>query len=119
MTPTPRWSPAVRHGSLEAAGAEVIGFLALVHEEDSMLLNGVAVLPSRQGLGAGRLLLTLAETRASAAGYQRIRLYTDEAMVENQRLYERIGYAETHRASEDGLQRIFYAKTLLTPPPGR
>lgn len=91
---------------------EVIGFLILIHEKPGMLLDGVAVLPSRQGLGAGRLLLTLAETRARAAGHDHIRLYTNETMVENQRLYERIGYVETHRTSERGLRRVFYAKAL-------
>ncbi len=33
-------------------------------------------------------------------------------MVENQRLYGRIGYVETHRACENGLRRIFYVKAL-------
>lgn len=95
----------------EAEG-EVIGFLILVDEGDGMLLDGVAVLPSHQGLGAGRHLLTLAETRARAAGYDHIRLYTNEVMVENQGLYERSGYRETHRASEDGFSRVFYDKAL-------
>ena len=33
-------------------------------------------------------------------------------MVENQRLYERIGYVETHRAKEHGFARVFYEKVL-------
>jgi hypothetical protein len=33
-------------------------------------------------------------------------------MVENQRLSERNGYVETHRADEHGLGRIFYDKAL-------
>lgn len=94
---------------------DVFGFLILVHESDGMLLDGVAVRPSHHGLGAGRLLLTLAERRARAAGHRRIRLYTNAAMVENQRLYERIGYIETGRAVEHGLKRVFYAKTLTAP----
>lgn len=33
-------------------------------------------------------------------------------MVENQRLYERNGYVETHQAYEHGFSRVFYDKAL-------
>lgn len=92
--------------------AEVIGFLVLVPESGTLLLDGVAVHPAHQGTGAGRGLLDLAEEQARAHGYGAIRLYTNEAMVENRRLYERIGYVETHRAHEDGFARVFYRKAL-------
>lgn len=92
---------------------EVVGFLLLVAEEDGMLLENVAVLPSHHGRGIGRALLVLAEERAVSAGHARIRLYTHESMVENQRLYERSGYAETHRGGEDGLTRVFFEKRLV------
>ena len=91
---------------------DVIGFLVLMGERDRMLLDAVAVRPSHQGLGAGRALLSLAEARARAGGYERIGLYTNEVMVENQQLYERIGYVETHRAAEHGFARVFYQKAL-------
>jgi ribosomal protein S18 acetylase RimI-like enzyme len=103
-------------GWVAEADGEVVGFLILVGEDDGMLLEGVAVLPAHQGQGLGRALLVLAEGRAAAAGHTRIRLYTHETMVENQHLYERIGYAETHRATERGFTRVFYEKSLPTPP---
>lgn len=90
----------------------VVGFLALVDEVDAMLLENVAVLPSHHGRGVGRALLELAEERAVATGHSRLRLYTHVTMVENQRLYRRIGYAETRRASEQGFTRVFYEKSL-------
>jgi len=90
----------------------VIGFLVLIGQDDGMLLDNVAVLPSHQGHGAGRALLTLAEDQAQAGGYERISLYTNQAMLENQQLYERIGYVETHRTDEHGFARIFYEKAL-------
>ena len=95
----------------EADGV-VIGFLVLVGTSDGMLLEGVAVRPSHQGVGAGRALLTLAEDQARTQGYPCLRLYTSAAMIEHQRLYERIGYAETHRAEADGFARVFYEKAL-------
>lgn len=92
------------------AGGRLVGFLVLVPEAEGMLLEGVAVLPSHQGGGIGRALISLAEGRALADGHERIRLYTHETMIENQRRYERIGYVETHRGGEHGL--VFYEKTL-------
>ena len=91
---------------------DVIGYLVLVRQGDGMLLDNVAVLPSHQGRGAGRALLTLAEEQARSGGYERISLYTNQAMPENQQLYERIGYVETHRADQHGFARIFYEKAL-------
>ncbi|MGC4110584.1 MAG: GNAT family N-acetyltransferase [Nocardioides sp.] len=95
----------------EDAG-DVVGFLVLVGEDDAMLLEGVAVSPAHQGRGAGRALLSWAEERAVADGYDRISLYTNQAMVENQALYERIGYVETDRATAHGFARVFYEKSL-------
>lgn len=90
----------------------VVGFLVLVDQPEGMLLEGVAVRPSYHGHGAGRALLTLAEERARAAGHHRISLYTHVSMVENQALYERIGYVETHRGDDRGFTRVYYEKAL-------
>jgi ribosomal protein S18 acetylase RimI-like enzyme len=90
----------------------VIGFLVLVTEPDCLLLNGVALDPDHQGHGHGRRLLAFAEERAAALGRDRIRLFTHVTMTENQRLYERIGYVETHRSTENGFARVFYEKSL-------
>lgn len=94
---------------------DIVGFLVLIAEDAQLVLDGVAVRPSHQGRGTGRALLTLAEDRARAGGYDRISLYTNEAMVENQALYERIGYVETGRATAHGFARVFYEKALAAP----
>lgn len=93
-------------------GAEVVGFVLLVAEADRMLLENVAVLPSQHGQGLGRALLSLAEERALAAGHAQIWLYTHKTMVENQQLYERLGFVETHRAGEGGDTRVPYEEEL-------
>jgi ribosomal protein S18 acetylase RimI-like enzyme len=90
----------------------VHGVLVLIAEKDAMLLDNVAVAPAAQGLGLGRLMLEFAERFAIDAGYRSIRLYTNEAMTENIRLYARIGYSETHRAEEKGLRRVYMTKPL-------
>jgi ribosomal protein S18 acetylase RimI-like enzyme len=90
-----------------------VGYLVLADDgSDVLVLDNVAVLPSHHGRGIGRELLELAEARASARGLTRIRLFTHVTMVENQALYERIGYAETHRLTEGAITRVFYEKVL-------
>ena len=96
---------------VEQAGV-VLGVLVLIPEKDAMLLDNVAVAPAAQGLGLGRAMLEFAERCAIDMGYHSIRLYTNEAMRENIQLYSRIGYAETHRAEEKGLRRVYMIKPI-------
>ncbi len=93
-------------------GGAVQGVLVLLPEKDTMLLDNVAVAPDAQGLGIGRALLMFAEETAVNAGYKTIKLYTNEAMTENIKLYSKIGYYETHRAEEKGLRRVYMAKAV-------
>ncbi|MFY0477484.1 GNAT family N-acetyltransferase [Achromobacter marplatensis] len=86
--------------------------LVLIPEADCLLLDNIAVSPSAQGNGHGRVLLHYAETFARQMGYSVIRLYTQEKMTENIAIYLRYGYVETHRAQESGLHRVFMKKRL-------
>jgi len=98
-------------------GTETLGVLVLIPQPDAMLLDNVALHPSAQGRGLGRLLLNAAEQAARNAGYTTIRLYTHVMMTENIALYTRLGYHETHRAEEHGLHRVYMSKPLsLTNP---
>ena len=90
----------------------VQGLLVLIPQDAAMLLDNVAVTPEAQGLGLGRVLMKFAERAAIAAGYPAITLYTHETMVENIVLYQRIGYAETHRIEEGGFRRVYMRKPL-------
>ncbi|MDT3444578.1 MULTISPECIES: N-acetyltransferase [unclassified Pseudofrankia] len=87
-------------------------FLVLVPGPDGLLLENIAVDPVAQGRGLGGALLRLAEEQALAHAHTSIWLYTHVSMVENQRIYAARGYVETHRATDNGLERIFYRKTL-------
>ena len=107
----------IRDGRVYVAdrGGAVKGVLVLIPGRDAMLLDNVAVAPDAQGSGVGRAMLAFAERAAMEAGYATIKLYTNEAMTENLELYARTGYAETHRAEEKGLRRVYMAKAVGRP----
>jgi ribosomal protein S18 acetylase RimI-like enzyme len=92
------------------------GLLVLVAEEQAMLLDNVAVHPRAQGRGHGRALVAFAETAARKQGLGALRLYTNEAMLENIALYGRLGFVETHRGKENGFRRVYMTKLLDAPP---
>ena len=82
-----------------------------VHD-DHLLLDTVAVAPDSQGHGYGALLLARAEQDARERGLPEVRLFTNEAMTENQTFYPRHGYTETARRRENGYDRVFYVKAI-------
>jgi ribosomal protein S18 acetylase RimI-like enzyme len=93
-------------------GAAIAGIIVLLPTTNYLLLDNLAVSPARQGLGLGRRLLAFAEAEALRRGYREVRLYTHQAMVENQRLYASIGYEEVGRGTEAGYDRVFMRKQL-------
>jgi N-acetylglutamate synthase-like GNAT family acetyltransferase len=97
--------------TLKAKG-EIIGLVVLIPEAQAMLLDNVAVHPRAQGRGFGARLIAFAEARARAAGLPALRLYTQDIMTENLALYSRLGFVETHRGEEIGLNRVYMTKTL-------
>jgi N-acetylglutamate synthase-like GNAT family acetyltransferase len=91
---------------------EIVGLVVLIPEQRTMLLDNVAVSPRAQGRGFGVRLIAFAEQRARTAGFPVLRLYTQDIMTENLALYSRLGFVETHRREEIGLQRVYMSKTL-------
>jgi len=108
------YAAAVRDGQAWVAvgRGQVIGFVVLIAQPDHLLLENLAVRPSWQGRGVGSRLLALAEDVAGRLRLAEVRLYTNEAMTENLAYYPRRGYAETHRAEQDGFRRVFFSKRL-------
>ena len=90
----------------------LVGLLVLLPEADHLLLDNVAVDPAAQGRGHGRRLVAAAEDEARRLGLNELRLYTHELMSENVAMYERLGFAETHRGQQAGYARVFMRKRL-------
>ena len=88
------------------------GLLVLIDAPDHLLLDNIAVLPAAQGTGVGRALLAFVDAEAARRGYTELRLYTHEKMHENIALYARLGWEETSRATQNGLARVFFRKTV-------
>jgi ribosomal protein S18 acetylase RimI-like enzyme len=90
----------------------VVGLIVLVGTPDHVLIENVAVHPDRQRAGIGRALLSLAEDYAAELGLDRVRLYTNVVMVENIRLYTRVGYEEDGRHISNSFERVYMSKRL-------
>lgn len=90
----------------------IVGVLVVRPRENSLMLENVAVCPTRQGRGIGRALISFAERHASELGLPAVELYTNERMTENLGLYPALGYVETGRRREAGFSRVFFRKQL-------
>ena len=93
-------------------GDEVAGLIVMWARPDHWYVDNVAVWPDRQGSGIGSILLARAEDVARSAGFDQVKLYTNEAMTANSTYYQHRGYVETHRSTEVGYNRIYYTRTL-------
>jgi ribosomal protein S18 acetylase RimI-like enzyme len=95
------------------ADGVLVALIETVDEGSGLLVENVAVSPERQGHGLGTRLMAHAETIARSRGYDRIRLFTNQLMAENIRLYARLGYAVDREEPIDaGTVRVHMSKTL-------
>jgi hypothetical protein len=76
---------------------QFVGYVVFYREGDHVHLESVAVLPAKS---------------ARLAGLKAVELYTNEAMVENLAMYEKIGYKEIQRRRDAGFKRVFFRKSL-------
>lgn len=95
-----------------ASEDRVAGYIIAWPEADAYFIDSIAVDPSEQGRGLGRQLMGHAEHEARRHGLAAIRLYTNAAMTENLALYRHLGFVETHRAIEQGFDRVFMRRDL-------
>ena len=112
------YSEAARKRTLFVAEDEsgIAGLIVLALEGGHLEIENVAVEPRCQGAGVGRALLAFAEAQARDRGVEELRLFTHVVMVRNQRIYIRLGYVEIERRSDNGFERVFYAKRLPPAP---
>ena len=97
---------------LENIPSNIAGFVVFYKRGDHLHLENVAVAPKSQGNGVGRRLVSFVEQVALEENCKAVELYTNEKMVENLSLYQRLGYKETERWQEDGFNRVYFRKEL-------
>jgi GNAT superfamily N-acetyltransferase len=85
----------------------VSGFMIAWPDADAYLVDNVAIDPVAQGQGLGRRLFDDAVAKARGLGLSALRLYTNAAMTENLAMYRHFGFVETHRAMENGFDRVY------------
>ncbi|TCQ97350.1 GNAT family N-acetyltransferase [Neorhizobium sp. JUb45] len=88
------------------------GFIVFIVEEEHVLLENVAVVPSAAGQGIGKALISFCEAFARTKNLGSVQLYTNEKMIENLSIYAKLGYTELDRRSEDGFNRVYFEKAL-------
>ena len=88
------------------------GFIVFYAEEEHILLENVAVLPSAAGRGVGRALISFCEDAARQRGMNGVHLYTNEKMTDNLSIYPKLGYVKVAQRTEDGFKRVYFEKTL-------
>jgi len=98
--------------SVAVEADEILGLIVLAEEPDHLLVENVAVAPERQSQGIGRALLAFAEEVATDTDLTTLRLYTHALMIENLAFYPRLGYTEIDRRTDNGFERVFFAKYI-------
>lgn len=86
---------------------QLVGYLIGWAEMHAYFIEDVAVDPARQGEGFGRQLIEYAIGQARCLNLPALRLYTNVAITENLSIYGHMGFVETHRAIEDGYNRVY------------
>ena len=88
------------------------GFIVFYAEEEHILLENVAVLPSAAGRGVGRALISFCEDAARQRGMNGVHLYTNEKMTDNLSIYPKLGYVKVAQRTKDGFKRVYFEKSL-------
>jgi len=102
-----------RFDLLYADGA-LAALIETIKGPDHLLIENIAVSPSWQGKGYGRLLMAHAETLAAASSFREIRLYTNKLFAENVQLYDKLGYRVDREEAMNGGVAVHMSKRLKT-----
>jgi N-acetylglutamate synthase-like GNAT family acetyltransferase len=74
-----------------------VALIEVIPQASCLLIENIAVLPTRQGKGLGDLLLNHAETIARSLHLCELQLYTNAAFISNVEFYARRGFQEFRR----------------------
>jgi len=98
--------------NLAIVAGKVVGLIEVWPGADHFWIENIAVHPHRQGMGIGRILLALVESKAARLKLGEIRLQTNEAFEANIALYTVLGYKIDRREPFKGGTTVFMSKKL-------
>jgi ribosomal protein S18 acetylase RimI-like enzyme len=106
--------PLIQAGCVHVyeSDGNVLGVMVVSEHADHVEVSSVAVKPGAQGQGIGRDLMMAAEAIAAERGFRTLELYTNVALPELVRYYERMGYKRVGRRLDKGYDRVFLQKVL-------
>ena len=96
----------------------VVGCLCCQPKSDWLYVGKMAVVPSLQRAGVGRMLIAEAARLAAAGGFVGLELETRVELVENHRAFARMGFAKVAETSHPGYSTIT-SITMCSPVPGQ
>lgn len=98
------------------SGGEIVGVTTYTDEDPALYLSHVGVRPDKFGNGLGSWMIARMEALARKAGRTELKLHTPDYATANLRLYERLGFEETHRAppthGRDKVLRVYMVKVF-------
>ena len=100
---------ATNSGCVALVGSRMVGSVTARSIGDLLKIGRLAVVPDLQGRGIGTRLLEAVEARSDASEAE---LYTGALSVANLRLYQRVGYVETHRVTLPAVELVYLRKRL-------
>jgi GNAT superfamily N-acetyltransferase len=107
----------------EAGGRRVGCVFCVAADETTAQLRILLVDPAARGHGLGARLVDECLAFASAAGYRRITLWTNDVLTSARRIYEAAGFvldrAEAHHSFGKDLTGQTWSRALPGPPGGR
>jgi len=97
-------------------GGRIIGTIGCqVVKADEGHLRGMAVLPQRQGSGAARMLLAVAEQELASRGVRRVTLDTTAPLERAAHFYEKRGYRRTGVTADFFGMPLFEFEKIIDP----
>jgi len=98
--------------AVDGDSGDVVGAIVRWIVDGDMYVDNIAVDPEAHGRGIGNTLLELAADEGRRNGCGRVWLYTNAVMTENIGFYERRGFTQYDRRTDQGYDRIYFERTL-------
>jgi GNAT superfamily N-acetyltransferase len=99
---------------MRGVNGKINALTVLTSKQNHMLIQAMAVNPEMQGHGLGMALLDFAEHKAAESNIAELRLYTNELMTRNIKIYTKWGFRPIYREWYDWGARLHMSKYIRT-----